>query len=104
MKKKINQQEVGVYPKYIVKRADETDLTGGKHYNCFYFVLDLDCDPHAIPAIKAYIDSCKTKYPLLARDLEKLIKNKDTWKCPACGKLIELNQITYCEACATPDE
>jgi len=51
-----------------VARVDGASVLGGKHHNCEYFVLDLDHDPHAIAAIRAYADSCgRNGYELLAR-------------------------------------
>jgi len=61
----------GLYGKFYVARVDESDMPGGKHQGCDYFVLDLSHDPYAGPAIQAYIDACKDEYPLLAEDLRK---------------------------------
>jgi hypothetical protein len=61
----------GLYDKFTVHRNDDTDLPGRKHDGCEYFVLDLDHDPHAAPALEAYAASCEKDYPLLARDLRK---------------------------------
>jgi folylpolyglutamate synthase/dihydropteroate synthase len=55
----------GLYGKYRVERID------GKERGP-YFVLDYAHDPHAIPALLAYADSCKAEYPELARDLRAL--------------------------------
>lgn len=55
----------GLYPKYRVERRDGNE----KHRGCACFVLDLDHDPHALPAIAAYATSCQTSRPALARDL-----------------------------------
>ena len=56
--------------KFIVTRTDGSSDTGGKHMGCWYFVLDLTHDPHAIPAMIAYADSCrKDGYELLAADI-----------------------------------
>lgn len=56
----------GLYRKYsVIRLSDPT----GKHEGCMKFVLDLDHDPHALPAIKAYIESCEAEYPVLAADL-----------------------------------
>lgn len=60
----------GIYPKFNVNRSDGSSEPGGKHGNCFYFVLDCMHDPHAEAALKAYIESCRLEYPFLARDLE----------------------------------
>lgn len=57
----------GLYKRYSVKKLDDPT---GKHNRCFNFVLDLTHDPYAIPAIRAYADACRGKYPVLARDLD----------------------------------
>lgn len=59
----------GLYGKYSVERTDGSSDPGGKHENCDYFVLDLTHDPHALPALRAYAESCEQDFPLLARDL-----------------------------------
>jgi hypothetical protein len=59
----------GIYNKFIVERTDGKSSPGEKHHGCEYFVLDIDHDPHAIPALKAYADSCDAEYPLLAKDI-----------------------------------
>ena len=35
--------------------------------------LDLEHDPHAIPALRAYADSCEAEFPELARSLRVLV-------------------------------
>lgn len=64
----------GIYKKFNVTRTDGSSAPGGKHENCFYFVLDLNHDPHAKAALKAYADSCRTDYPLLAGDIDRMIE------------------------------
>jgi len=59
----------GLHHKYDVRRVDGSDGPGGKHQDCEYFVLDLDHDPHAIAALRAYVDSVETTHPLLASDM-----------------------------------
>lgn len=59
----------GLYQKFRVERVDGGDLPGGKHSQCCYFVLDLTCDPSAIPAIKAYAAACAAGDPALAAHL-----------------------------------
>jgi hypothetical protein len=72
----VDDKEHGLYDKYAVSRNDDPE---GKHDNCMFFVLDLDHDPHALPAIKAYIESCESEYPMLAADLTiALIHRTDT--------------------------
>lgn len=62
----------GLYDKYRVERTDGSSAPGGKHEWCRHFVLDVGCDPHAIPALLAYAESCQRDYPLLARDIRKM--------------------------------
>lgn len=67
-------REKGLYEKFTVTRNDGSSAAGKKHHNCRYFVLDLDHDPHAVAALKAYAKSCKDSNPQLSKDLKKLIK------------------------------
>jgi hypothetical protein len=62
----------GVYEKFRIERTDGSSALGQKHHGCWYFVLDTYHDPHAIPALRAYADSCRVEYPLLAEDLDRL--------------------------------
>lgn len=64
------QRSEGLYRKFNVTRTDGRSQEGRKHHGCEYFVLDLDHDPHALPALKAYEDSCRADYPALADDLQ----------------------------------
>lgn len=59
----------GLYSKYYVQRTDGSSLPGGRHENCFFFVLDPTHDPFAMPALRAYIEACKATHPKLALDL-----------------------------------
>ncbi|KKM87223.1 hypothetical protein LCGC14_1271110 [marine sediment metagenome] len=60
----------GLYAKYRpVERTDGRSAPGEKHHGCEYFVLDLTHDPHALPAIQAYANSCGADYPQLAVDI-----------------------------------
>lgn len=68
--RRVVSREAGLYRKYIVNRSDRRDAPGEKHWECDYFVLDWNHDPHALAAIRAYIDSCASEYPRLAKDLE----------------------------------
>lgn len=61
--------ERGAYRKFKVERTDGSSALGGKHARCRYFVLDLDHDPHAAPALHAYAESCHEAFPELASDL-----------------------------------
>lgn len=66
----------GIYQKFEVTRADGSSAPGGKHEGCFYFVLDLDHDPHAKAALQAYANSCRSVYPRLAADLDVEVKQR----------------------------
>lgn len=66
--------ETGIYKKFYVERLDGKSNYGQKHYNCDYFVLDLIHDPYALPALEAYAEACRDKYPFLALDIFKKIQ------------------------------
>jgi hypothetical protein len=66
----------GVYDKFRVIRRDGRGRQGEKHYGCEYFVLDLDHDAHALPALLAYASSCEAEYPLLARDIREKARRR----------------------------
>ncbi|MFB3910457.1 MAG: hypothetical protein ACE15D_18865 [Candidatus Eisenbacteria bacterium] len=59
----------GMFNKFIVLRVDRSDEPGGKHDGCEYFVLDVDHDPHAKPALAAYAKSCVATHPALSADM-----------------------------------
>ena len=59
----------GLFRKFAVGRVDGSDKPGGKHYGCTYFVLDVDHDPCARPALAAYAAACESTHPTLAADL-----------------------------------
>lgn len=69
----IDDTNLGLYQKYKVERIGGTPHL---HDDCFFFVLDLDHDPHAIPALMAYMMACEKEYPLLAHDLRSVIDSK----------------------------
>lgn len=58
-----------LYNKFQVRRTDGRDAPGEKHDDCTYFVLDLDHDEFAEPAIRAYAEACKETHPQLAKSL-----------------------------------
>ena len=62
-------EEKGLYNKYSVVRLEDPK---GKHDFCEYFVIDLDHDEFARPALLAYADACEEKYPELAKDLRRM--------------------------------
>jgi hypothetical protein len=63
----------GIYRKFKVERTDGSSSRGGKHETCAYFVLDLQHDPFALPALKAYARACKGKFPDLAQDIQEIV-------------------------------
>ena len=69
----MGKHQLGLYKKFSVSRNDGKSEPGEKHENCQYFVLDITHDHFAIPALKAYAKACAMEYPLLARDLVKII-------------------------------
>jgi len=64
----------GLYRKFTVTRTDGSSEPGEKHYLCNYFVLDLEHDPFAGPALKAYAKACAKKHPELAKHLRLLAR------------------------------
>ncbi|KVN83456.1 hypothetical protein [Burkholderia ubonensis] len=62
-------QAQGTFRKYDVRRVDGRDAPGGDREGDEYFVLNLTRDPHAKPAIEAYMRSCAAAFPQLAADL-----------------------------------
>jgi hypothetical protein len=61
-------EQQGVFRKFVVQRVDGSDLPGGKHHGCAYFVLDMDHDAHAPAALRAYADACRGTQPPQAAD------------------------------------
>lgn len=59
----------GIIHKFTVRRVDGSDYPGGKHYGCRYFVLDLDHDEGAGPALVAYAKFHQADRPTLSQDL-----------------------------------
>lgn len=69
----MSDRDRGVYRKYEVKRTDGSSEPGGKHAKCAYFVLDLEHDEYAVPALRAYAKACRTTHPALAMDIVQII-------------------------------
>lgn len=61
----------GLYGKFYVERTDGKSAPGEKHHGCEYFLLDLNHDKYAVPALRSYAEHCQAEYPLLAADLFK---------------------------------
>lgn len=62
-------ENTGYYQKYKVERVDGRQITGPT------FTLEVDHDPFAIPALRAYRDAAAAsgKYDALVVDLDRLI-------------------------------
>lgn len=71
----------GIHSKYKVERTDGSSGPGGKHEGCTYFVLDLEHDEYAIPALKAYAKACRRDNPALAADLASIIEIAEMPRC-----------------------
>lgn len=72
----------GLIRKFDVSRVDGRDEPGEKHHGCRYFVLDLDHDEYAGPALRAYAHACRHAYPALALDLYRhLAGETDVFAC-----------------------
>ncbi|WP_428383562.1 hypothetical protein [Nevskia ramosa] len=59
----------GLMRKFIVTRVDGSSFPGGKHAHCEYFVMDLNHDRHALPALAAYCVDAAAERPALVADL-----------------------------------
>lgn len=70
---KTDKDQRGIYGKFFVVRTDGKSAEGEKHHECEYFVLDLNHDKFAIPAVKAYRDACRRELPKLGFDLGKIV-------------------------------
>ena len=73
-----DKRKEGLYNKFSVQRRDGKDAPGCKHHGCEYFVLDLTHDKHAAPALRAYAESCKKEYPVLAYELRVIAEEMET--------------------------
>ena len=67
----------GLYGKFRVERTDGKSAPGKKHHGCAYFVLDIDHDPHAKAALRAYAETSRGEYPLLARDIDATLTSDE---------------------------
>ncbi len=79
----------GLYRKFYVQRLSEQDATDDrlhltdcagcpvtpspKHASCRYFVLDLEHDRFAGPALRAYAYACALDFPKLAADIRAML-------------------------------
>ena len=72
--------ELGLYRKFDVTRTDGKSEPGQKHANYRYFVLDVDHDQFSVPALKAYADACREKFPRLAEDIDRTLRGEDLFR------------------------
>lgn len=63
----------GLFGKFHVRRIDGRDAPGGDRHGARYLVLDLDHDPHAKAAARAYAEACEDDYPQLAQEIRAQI-------------------------------
>ena len=80
----MRDDERGLHRKYEVTRTDGSSAVGGKHADCAYFVLDLEHDTFAIPALAAYAKACRKEYPALAADIGRIVaaaKDREAARC-----------------------
>ena len=73
----MSHESIGLYDKFNISRTDGRSEPGEKHHGCEYFVLDMTHDPHAVPALKAYAESCAPYFPLLSIQLLAKISSKE---------------------------
>lgn len=64
-------EQQGLFDKYRVSRTDGKDYRGSKHHGCDYFVIDMDHDPAAGPALITYAAAVVKTHPVLASELIK---------------------------------
>lgn len=64
----------GLHRKFIVRREDPE--AQARHEHCWHFVLDLEHDPHAAAAMRAYAASVLDENPDLAVDLLMRIRGR----------------------------
>jgi hypothetical protein len=111
--------KLGLYRKYDVRRLNDPT---GKHAACHYYVLDLNHDRFAGPALRAYADACEAEFPALATDLRAMSPARaagghdcrsprscgcDEVPCSGCGHpyhmtLERLPPIEVCQRCLAP--
>lgn len=64
----------GIYRKFQIERTDGSSAPGGKHEHCSYYVLDLEHDDFALPALRAYAKACRKTHPALADDIDTIVE------------------------------
>lgn len=79
-------QNAGLYGKYIVQKADGSDVDP----NADYFVLRLDTDPAAQRAALRYADIVRVESPRLAEDLRDRVLQHCKRTTPPTGQALEV--------------
>ena len=100
----MNDQQKGLYQKFNVERTDGSSASGGKHEHCEHFVLDLNHDKFAIPAIAAYVRACGDEFPRLAVDLQKKYLDDLEHDDQRCASDEPLTWCRDCQSYAASDQ
>jgi hypothetical protein len=104
----LSDKNKGLYPKFYCQRIDGRDQEDGDREGASYFILDTTFDPHALPALKAYAESCQKEYPKLEKDLIKIIVEKEKSleaqthgpiACPECEEEFLPDELHTCVRC-----
>lgn len=66
-------EPLGIYGKYRIEKTDGTPLDP----KASYFVLRLDTDGAAREAMRTYAQEIRRRNPILAREIEALLKELD---------------------------
>tara|TARA_Y100001956_G_C4077803_1_gene166974 strand:- start:362 stop:940 length:579 start_codon:yes stop_codon:yes gene_type:complete len=99
------REEQGLYGKFYVRRVDGSDLPGGKHFGCRYFVLDVDHDKYAAEALGTYANACEQEYPELAKDLrQEFGATSPGSEWVRCSERLPTVTGHYCVALSDPDD
>lgn len=69
----VYKETFGLDDKFIVVRRDGSNMPGGKHEHCVYFVLDLVHDKFAKVALEAYAAACEAEMPDFAAGIRRSI-------------------------------
>lgn len=86
-------EQQGLFRKFIVERVDGSSGPGGKHEHCECFVLDVDHDPCARPALVAYAAAVEPTHPQLAASMrERYSLNAPIDAAKLCDLVLELAQ------------
>lgn len=67
---------MAIYHKFHVFRVDPEAQV--RHRDCFHWVLDVDHDPYALAALRAYAVACEEEDPELSRELITMVNDHRT--------------------------